>query len=230
MTYWLERVWSRWFGDRGGGDGLGSLARQSGDPFRESPYYEVAEPYMDELWRTLIWPRIEGLDRRSVMDLAAGHGRNSVRLAAVAESLIMVDINRECLDACRARLGDDPRFQYIRTDGYSLKGVTSGSVSLVYTFDAMVHFDPEVVRSYLPEIRRVLESGGHGFCHHSNNVGNQGGDFRDSPHWRNYMSLELFGSMCDEAGLEVVRSESIDWGRGDDLERDLDGLTVFRKL
>jgi hypothetical protein len=128
---WLERFWSRWFGGGEGGHELRSLARRSGDPFRRSPYYDVAEPHMDDLWQRLIWPWIEDLDHRRVMDLAAGHGRNSVKLAAVAESLVMVDINQECLDACRVRLGDEDRFQYVRTDGYSLQGVTDDSVSLV---------------------------------------------------------------------------------------------------
>jgi hypothetical protein len=40
---------------------------------------------MEHLWRRLIWLRIEALDHRCVMDLAAGHGRNSIKLAEIAE-------------------------------------------------------------------------------------------------------------------------------------------------
>ena len=104
-----------------------------------------------------------------------------------------------------------------------------GSITLVYSFDSMVHFAPEVVRSYLRECRRVLVPGGHGFCHHSNYTGNRDGDFRTSPHWRNYMSRELFATYCREAGLDLVRSDVIDWGQPPDFYAGLDSLTVFRR-
>ncbi len=227
---WIKELWNRATGAAGRDAGLRSLALQSGTPFgKGSGYYAAAEPHIDEQWSELIWPWIDGLDFRRVMDLAAGHGRNSVKLAEVAGAIVLVDINPECLEACRERLGSGPRFTYVQTDGYTLADVPDASVTLVYSFDAMVHFDPEVIRSYLPEIHRVLEPGGYGFCHHSNYTGNPGGDFRDAPHWRNHMSVELFGTMCESSGLEVVRSEPIAWGRDDDVVTDLDGLTLFRK-
>jgi len=162
-------------------------------------------------------------------DLAAGHGRNSAKLRDVAGTVVIVDINDECLDACRRRFEGDPRFRYVKTDGATLAGVADASITLVYSFDSMVHFAPEVVRSYLRECRRVLVPGGHGFCHHSNYTGNPDGDFRASPHWRNHMSRELFARYCGEAGLDVVRSDVIDWGQPPDFYAGLDCLTVFRK-
>lgn len=228
MVDWVRRLWSRWEGNERDRR-LRSLARRSGDPFRVSPYYEIAETHTEELWRTVAWPWIDGLDHRCVMDLAAGHGRHSAKLEQTAGSLVIVDINEECLRACRERFGSSPRFRYVKTDGYSLDGVEDASVTLVFSFDAMVHFDPEVVRSYLPEIRRVLVPGGHGFCHHSNYSEDPGGDFHAAPHWRSHMSVELFRSMCEHAELDVLRSEPIDWGGADDVVPALDALTLFRR-
>lgn len=210
-------------------DALLARARFSGDPFKSADYFAQAEPSMDGQWREFIWPRIQKLDLASVLDLAAGHGRNSSKLKDVAAKIVVVDINDECLNACRQRFAGDARFSYVKTDGASLKGVGDASITLVYSFDSMVHFAPEVVRSYLRECHRVLVPGGHGFCHHSNYTGNKDGDFRTSPHWRNYMSKELFATYCQEAGLEVVSSDIIDWGQVPDFYASIDCLTVFRK-
>jgi ubiquinone/menaquinone biosynthesis C-methylase UbiE len=210
-------------------EGLARRARESGDPFKQADYFAAAEPDMEAQWRTLVWPRIGGLDLTRVLDLAAGHGRNSAKLREVAGAVVIVDINDECLDACRKRFAGDPRISYVKTDGATLGGVEDASITLVYSFDSMVHFAPEVVRSYLHECSRVLVPGGHGFCHHSNYTGNREGDFRASPHWRNHMSRELFADYCREAGLDVVRSDVIDWGQPPDFYAGLDCLTVFRK-
>ena len=215
--------------EQGEGGSLLARARSSGDPFKSADYFAAAEPAMDEQWRGLVWPRIGKLDLTRVLDLAAGHGRNSAKLRDVAGTVVIVDINDECLDACRRRFEGDPRFRYVKTDGATLAGVADASITLVYSFDSMVHFAPEVVRSYLRECRRVLVPGGHGFCHHSNYTGNPDGDFRASPHWRNHMSRELFARYCGEAGLDVVRSDVIDWGQPPDFYAGLDCLTVFRK-
>lgn len=199
-------------------------AKASGDQFRNAPYYAIAEPDMDLQWQNLIWPVIQKADFSCVLDLAAGHGRNSAKLLQHARKLIIVDINQDSIDACKARFKDDHRITYIKNDGASLKGVADGSVSLIYSFDSMVHFDSDVVRAYLKEFARALQPGGHGFCHHSNYMGNPGGDFTKSPHWRNFMSKELFTHYCFKEGLEIVEARVIDWS-----EPNLDCLTLFRK-
>lgn len=206
------------------------LARGSGDPFRRSPYYARAEPHTDRQWDTLVWPRIRTLDFSRTLELAPGHGRHSVRLRSLATELTLVDINEECLRHCRRRLGDDSgSVRYLRTDGYSLDGVDDATITTVFTFDSMVHFDRRVVAAYLREFARVLEEGGHAFCHHSNHQRARRGDFRTSEHWRNFMSLELFASLARAAGLEVLRSDPIDWGEGEELCPQLDGLTLLQR-
>jgi ubiquinone/menaquinone biosynthesis C-methylase UbiE len=205
---------------------LCELARTSGDPFRGGPYYDVAEPDMDHQWDNLIWPMLEdkGIDFHCVLDLAAGHGRNSAKLRRHADRIIIVDINQENIDACQKRFRGDDRFVFIKNDGVSLAPVKDGSVTFIYTFDSMVHFDSDVVREYLKEFRRVLKPGGHGFCHHSNYTGSPGGDFRESPHWRNFMSKELLAHYCAKEGLAIVEQRVIDWTCSK-----LDCLSVLQK-
>jgi ubiquinone/menaquinone biosynthesis C-methylase UbiE len=199
-------------------------ARMSGDPFKEAHYFRMAESDMDSQWKTIIWPMIKDLDFHCVLDLAAGHGRNTSKLRMVAEKIVVVDINQECIDYCRERFRGDERISFVRTDGVSLNGVDDESVTLIYSFDSMVHFEKEVVREYMKEFHRVLKPGGHGFCHHSNYTGNPGGDFTKSPHLRNYMSKELFAEYCIEEGHRVIDQKVIDW-----VLPDLDCLTLFQK-
>lgn len=191
---------------------LQQRARESGDPYKNSNYFEQAEKVIDFLWKLYIWESIQDSDFTSTLDFAAGHGRNSKHLLPLAEHLTIVDINPECIAACQQRFGDDSRITYVVNDGVSLAGVPDDSISLLYSFDSMVHFDSDVIRAYLPEFFRVLKPGGRAFIHHSNYTENPTGDFRDNPHWRNYMSQSLFAHYASRAGFKVVRQRIIDWG------------------
>ena len=205
--------------------GLRQGAFTEGVIWAKSPYYDEAEAFIVDQWQQLIWPMIYDCDFSCVVDLAAGHGRNSKLLREAAGQLIVVDINQENVDFCKQRFAGDPKFRFLKNDGCSLEGIADESVSLIYTFDAMVHFDSDVVRSYLREFRRVLRPGGRGFCHHSNYTGNPSGDFRQDPNWRNFMSQQLFHHYCAKEGLSVVRSQVIDWSGAPQH----DCLTVFEK-
>lgn len=212
----------------------------SGDAFRASPYFADAEPHMERQWRHFIWPRIERLDRSVVLDLAAGHGRNTAHLLPVSGRVIAADINQECLDAIEARFPAEPKLETAKLSGASFDGVADGAVSLLYCWDAMVHFEPHVVESYVADAARILRPGGYGLIHHSNWTGGWGADFKTQPHWRNYMSRDIFAWLVRRSGLELVDQAVIHWdesiapgplkrvmSRG--LFRDLDCITIFRK-
>jgi hypothetical protein len=111
----------------------------------------------------------------------------------------------------RGRFGNNPKINYHMNNGYSLPFLANHTVSFVYCFDAMVHFDSDVVRAYLREFRRILIQGGHAFAHHSNYVGNPGGDLHCNPAWRNFMSQELFAHYARKEDLSVIRQKQIDW-------------------
>jgi SAM-dependent methyltransferase len=203
---------------------LAALAAYSGDPWGPTnAYFDHAEPFMDQAWDMLIWPMLKGLDLRVVVDLAAGHGRNGRKLIEHCERLIILDIQPGNVERCQARFAADPRVTCHVNSGFDLRPVPDASVSLVYCFDAMVHFDSDVVRAYLADTRRVLVPGGHGFFHHSNYTG--GDDWRTGPHSRGFMSRDLFGHYARKEGLSVLDQRVIDWADA----RELDCVSLVRR-
>jgi SAM-dependent methyltransferase len=205
--------------------GLQSAARAIGDVWIDHPYYDAVEHYMDGIWET-VSPYLSDCDFSVVVDLAAGHGRNSTKLLPLAGKLYIVDINEENIEFCRQRFGNDRRIEYIVNDGNTLTDIPGSSVTLLYCMDAMVHFDSDSVRSYLGEFSRILVPGGRGFCHHSNYTANPGGNWLENPHWRNFMSQQLFAHYAIKSGLRILHSDVTDWGA--DSPR-LDCYTMFER-
>jgi ubiquinone/menaquinone biosynthesis C-methylase UbiE len=194
--------------------GVLALAKSVGDDWKESIYYDLAEKDIDWLWDGIVWPILKSCDLSLVIDIAAGHGRNTRKLLEAGAGVVIVsDINIENIEFCRRRFAKDPRVSYLLTNGVQLAGLADASITTVYSFDAMVHFDSDVIRSYLREFRRVLRPGGRAFLHHSNFSGLPTSDFRVAPsHWRNFMSKELFAHYAVKEGLLVVEQHLVDWG------------------
>jgi ubiquinone/menaquinone biosynthesis C-methylase UbiE len=195
-------------------------------------YFQDAEAVIDLQWNQIIYPIIQGLDFSVVLDLACGHGRNSDYLRKLTKELHLVDMNESCLQACRERFGqsiDGTRVHYHLTDGNHLRFIPDAGITLVYTWDSMVHFDKLVVQDYVREIARVLRPGGSAFLHHSNfGAVSPDSDWASNEGTRSDMSAELMRRYAAEAGLEVVRQDlqgrKEGWGRDD-----LDCVSVLRK-
>jgi SAM-dependent methyltransferase/Flp pilus assembly protein TadD len=192
--------------------GLVKCAEYVGGAWKDAPYYDEAELRISREWSEMVWPFIQDCDFSVVLDLAAGHGRNSEKLRGLAQKIYLVDINEENIAFCRRRFAGDERFVFYRNNGVTLEQIPDNSLSLVYSFDAMVHFDSDVVRHYLKEFRRILRPGGRGFCHHSNTVKYPGADVHTNPGWRNFMSQPLFAHYCAKEGLNIIRWRILDWG------------------
>lgn len=187
-------------------------------------YHIDAESGMDYQWQEMSWPLIKDFDFSVVVDVAAGFGRNSAKLLPHVGQLIITDINQKCIEACQQRFQGRTNVQFIKNDGTSLKEIATASVTLIYSFDAMVHFDSDIVRAYLREFQRVLRPGGRCFLHHSNNTEQPGGGLVP-PHNRNFMSKELFAHYALKSGFQVMQQNVIEWGN---FKR-LDCLTTLRK-
>jgi len=204
---------------------LDDLAHYSGDPWgAENPYYEHAELHMQQSWEKIIWPFIgDAVDFTHTLDLAAGHGRNSEFLLRYAETLVIMDIQASNIEICRARFADFPNVSFHLCNGFDLQPLPDDSLTFIYCFDAMVHFDSDVVRSYLRDTRRVLRPGGRAFYHHSNYTG--GHDWRSNPHGGNFNSREMFGHYADKERLTVVKQQLLNWGE----EIGLDCLSIIER-
>ena len=134
-------------------------------------YYDYSEgDNMENQWRASIWPVIKEFDFSSVLELAAGAGRNTERLLPLAKTLYAVDINQLSIDRLQSRFRDyaGPCVLHIaQNDGTTLPMIPSDSISLVYCWDAAVHFDRRIVRDYIREFARVMRVGAKGFIQHS---------------------------------------------------------------
>jgi SAM-dependent methyltransferase len=194
-------------------------------------YFHDAEKFMDVQWG-IIYPLIKDLNFESVLDLACGHGRNGEYLREHTKKLYMVDINQSCIDACKERFGnekDGTKFFYYVTDGNHLRMIPDSSISLVYSWDSMVHFDKLIVRDYLQEIKRILIPGGSAFLHHSNyGAISPNSDWAHNVGTRSDMSADLMKTFASEVGLDVsnqfLQGRKEGWGLDD-----LDCVSILRR-
>lgn len=192
-------------------------------------WFDEAEASMQSQWNDPIWPLIRRADFASTLEIAPGAGRNSVRLAEHAGVLHLVDLNRYALDRCRERFRGytgpcDVR--YHENDGTSLSFLPDASVSLVYSWDSMVHFERAVVARYVAEFARVMRPGAWGFVHHSNyGTQSEDPDIERAPHLRSNLTARLFGEYCAASGLERTRFLVFDWGG----VADTDCISLFFK-
>jgi hypothetical protein len=189
-------------------------------------YFQEAEGLFEGQWQETIWPLIKDFDFGSILELSPGGGRNTEKLSTLTSRLIAVDYNEYALEQTRARLGSSRgkcEISYHQNNGWDLPMVPDASVTAVYCWDSAVHFDKNVVLSYVSEFARVLSNGGSGFFHHSD-LGDQAHkSIKRNPHWRSNVSKELVAEACRANGLTVVRQEPVPW------PPIVDCATIFRK-
>jgi ubiquinone/menaquinone biosynthesis C-methylase UbiE len=209
---------------------LSDVAKEVGDDWADSSYYDQAEKGFWVQWRDDIWPLIRDSDFSCTVEIGAGRGRNSERLQPLARKLYLVDINGSNIEWLYDRFRSATNVVLIKNDGLHLTGIEDDEATFVYSFDSMVHFDSDVVRQYLREFNRILKRGGTGFCHYSNYSADPTGSYRDHPAWRNFMSIPLFEHYAAKEGLEPIRSTPLMWRTAPDRPPEpLDGITLFRK-
>lgn len=198
-----------------------------GEPWAQSTYYEDAERWTHIFWDpgTVFRSCFDQMDLTVVLELACGHGRHAERCIDQCGSMILMDIFQENLDISAARLNGREGVLCEKNDGHTFSPVEDGSITAIYCYDAMVHFSPNIVESYLEDAFRVLSRGGCALFHHSNYPAPLDRHYGQNPHARNHMTRGLFAELAQKAGLEVVQSQVMAWG---DVE-DLDCVTFLRK-
>jgi hypothetical protein len=104
-----------------------------------------------------------------------------------------------------------------------------GWVSMVYSFDPMVHFDSSLERAYFREIARAPRLDGSDVLHHHSNYGTVAPncDWAQNPGSWGDMPTERMRGFAAEAGLEVAFQRLRGIADGCGLE-DLDAFTVLR--
>jgi ubiquinone/menaquinone biosynthesis C-methylase UbiE len=199
---------------------------------RAGAYFDVADKFISIQWDRTIWPIISGEDMTHTLELACGHGRNADFLCRHASTIDLVDVNESCISACRSRFGDKMNgclFRYHLTDGNNLRVIASSSITFVYSWDSMVHFDKLVIRDYISEIARVLKNNGTAFLHHSNyGTVAPNSDWTKNHGSRSDMTASLMRDYVAEAGMSIkfqrLSGRNDGWGIDD-----LDCLSLIQK-
>ena len=191
-----------------------------------SPYYSRAE---EADWLATFWGdqavfrrMFTALDLDNALELACGHGRHTAQIIGRTGHITLVDANVECIEACRKRFASHTNISYLVNSGADLRAVASNSMTAVFSYDAMVHFEPLDVISYIFEIARLLVPGGRSLLHYSNAEDNFEG-YESNPGWRNFFSEKMMRAFAFRAGLQVMESTVIPWGTTSD------GVTLLLK-
>lgn len=193
-----------------------------GDESKE--YFDTVEAGVLEDWNNKIEPFCNIKHKGTAIDLACGHGRFTNIMKDKFESVYSVDVNDDNIKFCTERFEKNKNVFICKTNGFLLPFVDNFA-EFIFSYDAMVHFDIDVIISYLRETKRVLKNGGTAFFHHSNSFNIKHTDIRKNPHWRNCMTRELFDFLARKEGLTVIRQQVIHW----DEVSCSDCLTLLRK-
>lgn len=191
-------------------------------------YFAQVETLTDGFWRpgTPFRRLFDLLDRRRIVEIACGQGRHSVLAPRDYESFLALDTSVDAIAEANRRYGDLKPLRFLVSQDGSSIPAPDASQTAIFSYDAMVHFEPLTVNAYLAEAARVLQAGGRGLFHHSNYDANPTGKFTDSPNWRNYMRRDLFAHFCSRHGLNVLEQIEMDWG---DVKKS-DCLSLFEKI
>jgi ubiquinone/menaquinone biosynthesis C-methylase UbiE len=120
-------------------------------------------------WNETILPRINHfVPTECILEIACGYGRWTEFLKELCNNLVLVDLSKECIEACKERFSEHSNIKYYLNDGKSLDMVPDNSVDFIFSFDSLVHVNELVMEAYLSQFSRILKKDGSAFIHHSN--------------------------------------------------------------
>lgn len=211
-------------------------------------YYHEAEGGVKEQYEKLIhsigMSQFKQFDFSTTLDFACGYGRMASLFSQYAKKLICSDINSRSIEYCRDRfvpiinseiesikdkhVNRECNFSFV-VNSMDRIPVDDSSLSFIYSWDAMVHFDKTTLKLYVGEFYRLLKTGGAGFIHHSN-LGNlsipQSVNYKENRAWRAQVKSEEVKVMLENQGFKILSQTLIPW---DGLEN-MDCISVFQKI
>ena len=126
-----------------------------------SEYWGGAEPQ----WFSTIYPRIHRfVPADAVLEIACGHGRWSKYLLPQGKRYVGVDLAQSAISHCKEVY---PHGRFFKNDGLSLEAA-EGEFDFVFSYDALVHVEMDVLASYITQTLQKLRPNGVAFFHHSN--------------------------------------------------------------
>lgn len=198
--------------------------------FDWNEYYNNAEGHNEVQFHTYLQPLMQkySFDLSQAVDFACGKGRITDLLSGECQSLICVDTSKDAIRHCAERFKNKKNVECRVSEPEKIP-VDSDSVSFLYSWDAMVHFDYRSVDYLLSEFSRILKVGGYAVLHHSNarDHGSFKADknWRRNPHCRSEFNAEDMRHICSKVGFIVKEQQIVDWG-----VKELDCISVIKKL
>lgn len=164
-----------------------------------------------------------------VLEIASGAGRHSAQIVNKVKRLTLIDTSDLATRLARERFSEYPHVVVDHsTDGLSLP-YDDRTFSFIFSFDAMVHFEPLTVAAYVAEIARTLRPGGIMMIHHSAYSRHPERSFRENPDWRNFMPKGWMEHLLSRNGLSLVSCERFRWIGKSIFAPCTDALTIAEK-
>jgi len=198
---------------------------------------EFAEHIVDDVAAPYLGPEVD------VLELGCGGGKFSRRLRPQSRRLVCADISADMLARTRAKVGEGDDVEFLQLNGRDFGGVPDASIDFIYSYDVLLHLQPQNVFSYLRDARRILRPGGI-FMIHAINLAAPGGAYHfevqyvqdtwsrafDDPHRLGhiyYMSEDQLRALATLARFSVDRMIT-DWPPpGDRLRPTTNGRDTF---
>lgn len=233
----LRETWSRypgeWRKDPRLNLGVTTLGDEWGGPDFADFIVDLAAPYLG--------PEVD------VIELGCGGGKFSQRLAPRCRSLLCTDISRAMIDHTSETLSQrqvDDKVSFRVLNGVDFEGIPSASADLIFSYDVLLHLQPQNVFSYMLDGRRVLRENGV-FMLHQINLASDGGMWHflsqySGNTWMRgfadplrrghvyFMSEDQLRALAAQAGLSVDRMV-IDQGAFNGVTRGRDLIGFLRK-
>lgn len=170
------------------------------------------------------------LDLTDVLEIASGAGRHANQIASRCRHLALIDTSPDASALAKARFADQPQVEVVLSaDGLTLP-FEGGRFTAIYSYDAMVHFEPLTVAAYIQEISRTLSVGGRAVIHHSNYSWHPERRFDENPNWRNFMPKGMMAHLCSRNGLKIIEQQAFNWNRRNPFSAKTDAMTVVERI
>ncbi|MBN9508489.1 MAG: class I SAM-dependent methyltransferase [Alphaproteobacteria bacterium] len=195
--------------------------------WRQTGGEEWSDPWggSESQWFGSLYPRLHRvLPAGAILEIAPGFGRWTKFLLPACRMYVGVDLSHECVAACSQRFRDAGHARFVKNDGSSLADVSDGKFDLVFSFDALVHVERDVMENYIRQILRKLVPSGLAFLHHSN-VAALPADVEKRGARGASVSGDIVLNIVDREGGKALIQERICWGQpSSEL---LDCITIF---
>ena len=189
-----------------------------------------AKPQVEQFIMPFLQSYRGDVEEQTICDFACGGGSIALEVAKQSVALnfdisrfLFVDAVKENIAATKMRAGlviDPKRLDSFLCNGKDFSNFRGKKCSLLYCWDAMVHFDIIDIVNYLASLHKICS----GYClfHHSN-YGQLTADIRNNPHWRNFMTQDVFRQICISSNHTVISQKLLSWG-----VEDLDCITIVK--